>query len=77
MIVLVAVAFALFVRRQLIDEARRQADRGVAGSMEGHAAMDMSITATGRSGRACSAGTATPRSAISSSWSGLLSCATW
>ena len=45
MIVLVAVAFRLFVRRQLIDEARRQADRGLAGSMEGHAAMDMSITA--------------------------------
>jgi uncharacterized membrane protein YraQ (UPF0718 family) len=47
MIVLLAVAFRLFVRRQLIDEARRQADRGLAGSMEGHAAMDMSIAATG------------------------------
>jgi uncharacterized protein len=47
MIVLIAVAFRLFVRKQLIDEARRQADRGLAGSMEGHAAMDMSITATG------------------------------
>jgi hypothetical protein len=47
MIVLVAVAFRLFVRRQLIDEARRQADRGLAGSMEGHAAMDMSISAAG------------------------------
>ena len=50
MIVLVAVAFRLFVRRRLIDEARRQADRGLAGPMEGHAAMDMSITA-GRSFR--------------------------
>jgi hypothetical protein len=47
MIVLIAVAFRLFVRQQLIDEARRQADRGLAGSMEGHAAMDMSISATG------------------------------
>ena len=47
MIVLVAVAFRLFVRRQLMDEARRQADRGLAGSMEGHAAMDMSITGGG------------------------------
>ena len=47
MIVLLAVAFRLFVRQQVIDEARRQADRGVAGSMEGHAAMDMSITASG------------------------------
>ena len=51
MIVLVAVAFRLFVRKQLIDEARRQADRGLAGSMEGHAAMDMTITARGRFGR--------------------------
>src|SRR6478736_5101336 len=48
MIVAVAVAFRLFVRARLIDEARRQADRAVAGSLEGHAAMDMSI-AGGRS----------------------------
>jgi len=47
MIVLVAVAFRLFVRRRLIDAAREQADRGLAGSMEGHAAMDMSIQAGG------------------------------
>src|SRR6266852_5371196 len=47
MIVLVAVAFRLFVRRRLIQAARAQADKGLAGSMEGHAAMDMSITATG------------------------------
>jgi uncharacterized membrane protein YraQ (UPF0718 family) len=43
MIVLLAVAFRLFVRGTLIEQARRQADRGLAGSMEGHAAMDMSI----------------------------------
>ena len=47
MIVAMAVAFRLFVRRQLIDEARRQADRGRAGSMEGHAAMDMSVRSAG------------------------------
>src|SRR5215472_8124757 len=47
MIVLVAVAFRLFVRQRLIDEARVQADRGLAGSMEGHAAMDMSIASGG------------------------------
>jgi len=47
MIVLMAVAFRLFVRGQLIDAAREQADRGLAGSMEGHAAMDMSIQAGG------------------------------
>jgi uncharacterized membrane protein YraQ (UPF0718 family) len=47
MIVLVAVAFRLFVRRKLIEAARQQADRGLAGSMEGHAAMDMSIASEG------------------------------
>jgi uncharacterized protein len=43
MIVLLAVAFRLFVRQRLIEAARQQADKGLAGSMEGHAAMDMSI----------------------------------
>jgi len=43
MIVLLAVAFRLFVRGRLIAAARQQADKGLAGSMEGHAAMDMSI----------------------------------
>src|SRR6266487_2992148 len=43
MIVLLAVGFRLFVRTRLIDAARQQADRGLAGTMEGHAAMDMSI----------------------------------
>jgi uncharacterized protein len=47
MIAAMAVAFRLFVRTRLIDAARRQADRGVAGSMEGHAAMDMSIREAG------------------------------
>src|SRR5712672_1209627 len=47
MIVLVAVALRLFVRRRLIAAARQQADRGLAGSMEGHAAMDMSVTSGG------------------------------
>jgi uncharacterized membrane protein YraQ (UPF0718 family) len=47
MIVLVAVAFRVFVRQRLLEAARRQADKGVAGSMEGHAAMDMSIAAGG------------------------------
>jgi len=47
MIVLVAVLFRLLVRQQLIDKAREQADKGLAGSMEGHAAMDMSIATEG------------------------------
>jgi uncharacterized membrane protein YraQ (UPF0718 family) len=47
MIVLVAVMFRLFVRARLIDAARAQAERGLAGSMEGHAAMDMSVPGDG------------------------------
>jgi uncharacterized membrane protein YraQ (UPF0718 family) len=47
MIVFVAVLFRLFVRARVLDAARRQAERGVAGSMEGHAAMDMSIQTEG------------------------------
>lgn len=47
MIVLLAVLFRLFVRQRLIGAAREQAERGVAGSMEGHAAMDMSVREEG------------------------------
>ncbi len=47
MIVLLAVLFRLFLRRRLIDDARTQAEHGVAGSMEGHAAMDMSVGGEG------------------------------
>jgi uncharacterized protein len=47
MIVVLAVLFRLFVRTRLVDAAREQADRGLAGSMEGHAAMDMSIKGDG------------------------------
>ena len=47
MIVLLAVAFRIFVRGRLIQAAREQADKGLAGSMEGHAAMDMSIASGG------------------------------
>ncbi|WP_373234042.1 permease [Mycobacterium marinum] len=43
MIIVLAVLFRLFVRTRLIDAAREQAERGIAGSMEGHAAMDMSV----------------------------------
>src|ERR1700744_767554 len=47
MIVALAVLFRLFVRTRLVDAARRQADRGLAGSMEGPAAMDMSVQREG------------------------------
>src|SRR5499425_2760059 len=47
MIILMAVAFRIFVRKRTITAARDQADKGLAGSMEGHAAMDMSIGSAG------------------------------
>ncbi|MGA0568090.1 permease [Rathayibacter sp. KR2-224] len=43
MIVLVALGFRLWMRGRIVEAARRQADQGLAGSMEGHAAMDMSV----------------------------------
>jgi uncharacterized protein len=45
MIVFVALIFRRFVRGKLLNAAREQADRGLRGSMEGHAAMDMSLPA--------------------------------
>jgi hypothetical protein len=47
MIVLLAVLFRLVLRSGLVARAAQQADRGVAGSMEGHAAMDMSVQREG------------------------------
>ena len=45
MIVVVAILFRVFVRQRLLTAAREQSDRGLSGSMEGHAAMDMSVAA--------------------------------
>jgi uncharacterized membrane protein YraQ (UPF0718 family) len=47
MIVALAVLFRFVLRRKVLDAAREQADRGIAGSMEGHAAMDMSVQGSG------------------------------
>ncbi|MDQ1453223.1 MAG: uncharacterized protein QOK38_3089, partial [Acidobacteriaceae bacterium] len=44
MIVLLVVLLNLFFGKRLVDEARKQAERGVLGRMEGHAAMDMAAT---------------------------------
>jgi hypothetical protein len=44
MVILLWALFRLFLSPSLIDAARRQATRGVMGRMEGHAAMDMSVT---------------------------------
>jgi uncharacterized protein len=47
MIVILAGLFRRFLTPQLVEEARAQADRGLRGSMEGHAEMDMSVSASG------------------------------
>ncbi|MFF4684992.1 permease [Streptomyces sp. NPDC001307] len=47
MILVLAVLFRLLLRERLLRQAREQAERGLAGSMEGHAAMDMSVRGEG------------------------------
>ena len=47
MILFVALLFRRFLTRGTRDAALRQADRGLAGSMEGHAVMDMSVGGSG------------------------------
>ena len=47
MILLLALLFRRFLTKRLREAAFEQAERGVAGSMEGHAAMDMSVTGEG------------------------------
>jgi uncharacterized membrane protein YraQ (UPF0718 family) len=43
MVALLALVFRWFLRPRLLELARRQAEKGLRGSMEGHAAMDMSV----------------------------------
>jgi uncharacterized protein len=44
MIALLALGFRALLRPHMVQAARAQADKGVAGVMEGHAEMDMSVT---------------------------------
>ena len=43
MIGILAIIFRMFLNRRMVAEARDQANRGLPGIMEGHAAMDMSL----------------------------------
>ncbi|HEY6057244.1 MAG TPA: permease [Candidatus Limnocylindrales bacterium] len=47
MIAILVVLFRIFLRPRLLDAARAQAERGLRGSMEGHALMDMSVGGEG------------------------------
>src|SRR2546423_794139 len=48
MVALLVMLFRWFLSPGLLEQARQQAERGIAGRMEGHAEMDMSVT-NGRS----------------------------
>ena len=43
MVAIIAVLFRIFLSPKLVRAAREQADKGIKGSMEGHAEMDMSV----------------------------------
>src|SRR5215469_7567471 len=43
MVALLVFMFRMFLKPQLVSEAKTQADRGILGRMEGHAEMDMSV----------------------------------
>jgi uncharacterized membrane protein YraQ (UPF0718 family) len=44
MVALIAIIFRRFLSGNLVGEAKAEADKGVAGRMEGHAEMDMAVT---------------------------------
>jgi uncharacterized membrane protein YraQ (UPF0718 family) len=44
MITILVILFRLFLKPDQVEAAKRQADRGLQGKMEGHAGMDMSVT---------------------------------
>jgi uncharacterized protein len=69
MIVILALIFRRFLTRRLVAEARDQAERGLLGSMEGHAEIDMSVTGGTIWERLRSPKGFTPSPAISS-WTG-------
>ena len=76
MILLMALAFRLWVRGRIVDAAREQADKGLAGSMEGHAAMDMSVHAEGSIWQRLRSPPGFTSTASTSSWTGRPSTAT-
>src|SRR2546428_8667903 len=43
MITILVLLFRAFLSEEMVEEAKRQADKGIPGSMEGHAEMDMAV----------------------------------
>ncbi len=44
MVAILVILFRMFLTKPMVDAARRQAEKGLKGKMEGHAEMDMSVT---------------------------------
>ena len=44
MVIFLILLFRRFLSQDLLEQARKQADKGIAGRMEGHAEVDMSVT---------------------------------
>ena len=70
MIVLLVLLLRAALRPRMVEAARAQAERGVAGRMEGHAAMDMSLSGGSIAVARALLCAGSPRSAISTSWTG-------
>jgi uncharacterized protein len=47
MVAILVLLFRAFLKRRLVEQARGQAEKGIAGRMEGHAEMDMSVSEDG------------------------------
>jgi uncharacterized membrane protein YraQ (UPF0718 family) len=46
-VIFLVLLFRMFLSRDLLEQAKKQVEKGVAGRMEGHAEMDMSVTEGG------------------------------
>src|SRR5665648_830977 len=44
MIIFLAILFRMFLKKKMVERARKQASKGLPGIMEGHAQMDMSVS---------------------------------
>jgi uncharacterized protein len=47
MVALLILVFRMFLSRDLLEQAKKQADKSIVGRIEGHAEMDMSVTKSG------------------------------
>jgi uncharacterized protein len=60
MIVVLAIAFRLFLSERLVDEARTHADRSARGRMEGHAEMEAPFNGNRLAPNSCAIASSSP-----------------